>query len=240
MSGAWDGQYENFQGQGGGFYDPTSSQYNYDTASVGSSHPTGNAYPNFMTPTDPYAELNSQGDDEFSNEPPLLEELGIYPEHILQKTLSVLNPFRPSHRLRQEAAADADLAGPLVFCLAFGSLLLLTGKVHFNYIYGIGALGCAAMYGLLYLMNVTNEVAFTTVVSVLGYCILPIVGLAGLGVVFSLQGWLGTVAAIGAVAWCALSASKLFVTAFNMQHQQLLVAYPCAMLYAVFALITVF
>ena len=41
-------------------------------------------------------------DDDFSNEPPLLEELGIYPDHILQKTLSVLNPFRPSHRLRQE------------------------------------------------------------------------------------------------------------------------------------------
>ena len=40
--------------------------------------------------------------DEFANEPPLLEELGIYPEHILQKTLSVLNPFRPSHKLRQE------------------------------------------------------------------------------------------------------------------------------------------
>ena len=94
--------------------------------------------------------------------------------------------------------------------------------------------------GLLYLMNVTNEVAFATVVSVLGYCILPIVGLAALGVIFSLQGWLGTGAAIGAVVWCSLSASKLFVTAFNMQQQQLLVAYPCSMLYAVFALITVF
>ena len=94
--------------------------------------------------------------------------------------------------------------------------------------------------GLLCLMNVTNEVAFATVVSVLGYCILPIVGLAALGVLFSLQGWPGTVAAVGAVGWCSLSASKLFVTAFNMQEQQLLVAYPCSMLYAVFALITVF
>ena len=89
-------------------------------------------------------------------------------------------------------------------------------------------------------MNVTNEVAFATVVSVLGYCILPIVLLAALGVLISLQGWLGTAVAIVAVAWCSISASKLFVTAFNMQHQQLLVAYPCSMLYAVFALITVF
>ena len=89
-------------------------------------------------------------------------------------------------------------------------------------------------------MNVTNEVTFATVVSVLGYCILPIVGLAALGVIISLQGWGGTAAAVVAVAWCSISASKLFVTAFNMQHQQLLVAYPCSMLYAVFALITVF
>jgi len=239
MNAGWNGQYDSFQGQSGSFYDPASSQYNYD-ASTGSSQPGSNAYPNFMTPTDPYATIDQQGDDEFSNEPPLLEELGIYPEHIIQKTLSVLNPFRPSHRLKQEAAADADLAGPLVFCLAFGSLLLLTGKIHFNYIYGIGALGCVAMYGLLTLMNVSNEVAFTTVVSVLGYCILPIVGLAALGVIFSLQGWIGTAAAAAAVGWCSFSASKLFVTAFNMQHQQPLVAYPCAMLYSVFALITVF
>ena len=28
------------------------------------------------------------GGDEFENEPPLLEELGIHPEHIVQKTLS--------------------------------------------------------------------------------------------------------------------------------------------------------
>ena len=35
-------------------------------------------------------------------------------------------------------------------------------------------------------------------------------------------------------------ASKLFVTAFDMEHQQLLVAYPCSLLYGLFALITVF
>ena len=55
-----------------------------------------------------------------------------------------------------QAAADADLAGPLVFCLAFGSLLLLTGKIHFNYIYGIGALGCVAMYGKYPLINISH------------------------------------------------------------------------------------
>ena len=52
------------------------------------------------------------------------------------------------------------------FCLAFGSLLLLCGKIHFNYIYGIGVLGCLAIYGLLTLMANT-QVSFCVVVSVL-------------------------------------------------------------------------
>ena len=30
----------------------------------------------------------------FDDEPPLLEELGINPDHIMQKTLTVLNPLR--------------------------------------------------------------------------------------------------------------------------------------------------
>ena len=43
-----------------------------------------------------------------------------------------------------------------------------------------------------------------------------------------------------AVAWATASSSKLFVTALEMRDQQMLVAYPCGLLYAVFALITMF
>jgi hypothetical protein len=43
-----------------------------------------------------------------------------------------------------------------------------------------------------------------------------------------------------AVLWCSLSASKLFVIALAMHDQQLLVAYPCTLLYAMFALLAVF
>lgn len=42
------------------------------------------------------------------------------------------------------------------------------------------------------------------------------------------------------ILWCSASASKLFVTAYSMDHQQILIAYPCALLYGVFALITIF
>ena len=63
MSGAWDGgQYDTFQGQGSGFYDPTSSPYNFgESAGAGSTQPGGYSYPNFMTPSDPYAPTDQTG-----------------------------------------------------------------------------------------------------------------------------------------------------------------------------------
>ena len=51
---------------------------------------------------------------------------------------------------------------------------------------------------------------------------------------------IGTVLTAVTIGWCSLAASKLFVIVLAMDAQQLLVAYPCALLYGVFALLTVF
>jgi hypothetical protein len=204
-----------------------------------------NPYLNPANPTSYHGEIFTpsesatgaySGGDNFDDEPPLLEELGINPEHITQKTLSVLNPFRNTDAYILQ---DTDLAGPLVFCIAFGAFLLLSGKVHFNYIYGIGTLGCLGMYALLNMMA-SAGVSFGVVMSVLGYCLLPMVGLSGINVIYSLHGMTGLVLSCLTILWCSLSASKLFVTALAMERQQPLVAYPCALVYAIFALITVF
>jgi len=176
------------------------------------------------------------GEEDYENEPPLMEELGINFEHIKAKTLGVLNPMqKPDITIMQ----DTDLAGPLVFCFAFGASLMLAGKIHFGYIYGIGVIGCFAMYALLNMMS-TTPVPVGITVSVLGYCLLPMVILAWVAIAFSLQGIIGTVLTAIAVVWCSICASKFFVTALGMDHQQLLVAYPCALVYGVFALLTVF
>ena len=242
MSG-WDQSYGYDTQSQSGFYDPNQYGYDYSNQQGQQGHVATNTFDSGVPgqsgggfDSNFGGGASNDPNDEFANEPPLLEELGINPEHIVQKTLTVLNPFRTT---RTDVAGDADLAGPLVFCLAFGSLLLLSGKIHFNYIYGIGAMGCVANYGLLSLMS-TAPVSFTVVVSVLGYCILPIVALSALSILISLTGPIGTVLTAIAVIWSSLSASKLFVTAFEMEHQQPLVAYPCSMLYAVFALITMF
>lgn len=54
------------------------------------------------------------------------------------------------------------------------------------------------------------------------------------------RGMMGIILAAGIIGWCSFSASKLFISALAMEGQQLLVAYPCALLYGVFALISVF
>jgi len=172
----------------------------------------------------------------FDDEPPLLEELGINFDHIYQKTFAVLNPFRkPDSGIIKET----DLTGPLCFCLALGATLLLGGKVSFGYIYGIGGCGVVALYLLLNIMS-EDGVGIGCVASVVGYCILPMVFLSSMSIILSLTGALGVILTAVTVGWCSFSASNLFVLGLSMQSQQLLVAYPCALLYGVFALITVF
>jgi len=208
-------------------------EQSYDQPSYGGQKNYGGA---IFTP-DPVQQFESPSSgNNFEDEPPLMEELGINFDHIIKKTMAVLNPLKAPD---MTVVQDADLAGPLVFCLGFGATLLLAGKVHFGYIYGLGVVGCLAMHTLLNLMSMTG-VSATGVVSVLGYCLLPMVLLSGLAVIFSLTGAIGTVLTVIAVFWCSLSASKLFVTALAMDHQQPLVAYPCALVYGVFALLTVF
>lgn len=76
--------------------------------------------------------------------------------------------------------------------------------------------------------------------SVLGYCLLPVIGLAALGIVWDLTGNSGHVLALLAVAWCTVSATRLFEEYLDMRRQRYLVAYPVGLLYACFVLITVY
>ncbi|CAD5232464.1 unnamed protein product [Bursaphelenchus xylophilus] len=195
-----------------------------------------NFYGNMFIPN-AAAEPSKVGEEDFENEPPLLEELGVNFDHIRQKTFAVLNPVGYAS---PDVIADQDLAGPLVFCLLLGASLLLNGRVYFGYIYGIGMLGCLGMYALLNLMSEERSISFTCTASVLGYCLLPMSLLAILATVFSFATYFGYAVALAVIAWCALSSAKLFSITLNMEGQKLLVAYPCSLLYAVFALLAIF
>eukprot|EP01104_Vermistella_antarctica_P007083 TRINITY_DN1781_c0_g1_i3.p1 TRINITY_DN1781_c0_g1~~TRINITY_DN1781_c0_g1_i3.p1 ORF type:complete len:229 (+),score=39.11 TRINITY_DN1781_c0_g1_i3:237-923(+) len=155
----------------------------------------------------------------YEDEEPLLEELGINFSHIRSKTVTVLHPTK---KVDPHLMDDTDLAGPIVFCLLLGGFMLLTGKLHFGYIYGFGGLGCIALYLLLNLMSDSGVSAYQAV-SVMGYCLLPMVLLAGAAIVFPLNGLIGYILAICVVLWCSHSASLIFVTVLCMKDQQVCV-----------------
>ncbi|TMW61626.1 hypothetical protein Poli38472_010689 [Pythium oligandrum] len=186
------------------------------------------------------ANYAANGDDEeYENEPPLLEELGINFDHIWLKTQSVLLPTK---QINEHILDDADLAGPLVYCFVFGMCLLLAAKVHFGYIYGFGVLSCVFMYLLMNLLSPDRAIDIYRVCSVLGYCLLPIIGLAAINIFVSVQklGLAGFALATVAILWSTHTASRFFEKALYMSEQKYLIAYPVGLVYACFVLITVF
>jgi len=172
----------------------------------------------------------------FEGEPPLLEELGINFSHIRAKSLAVLNPLK---RVDEHIMDDADLAGPILFYFCFGTFLLFSGKPQFGYIYGVALLGCVSIYFLLNLMS-EKGIDFYRVTSVLGYCLLPMVGVGAVSVMVVLDGRIGYFLSILSVLWCTYAASGIFAAVLRMSDQRLLVAYPVGLLYGCFALLSVF
>ncbi|GJJ13369.1 hypothetical protein Clacol_007621 [Clathrus columnatus] len=190
----------------------------------------------------------------FEGEPPLLEELGINFPHIRAKTMTVLNPLR---RIDEHIMDDADLAGPVIFIFSFATFLLFSGSPQFGSIYGVALLGTISLYVLLNLMSESGIDAYR-VASVLGYCLLPMVGVGAVSVMVALEyivlyftslsrlnsclfsGLLGYILSLVSVIWCTYAASGIFVAVLRMSDQRLLVAYPVGLLYGCFALLSVF
>ena len=141
----------------------------------------------------------------------------------------------------QHMMDDSDVAGPILFCLLYGTFLLLSGKVHFGYIYGVALLGSVSLHMLLNLMSPpTHSLNYTRSASVLGYCLLPLVFTSGLGVAYPLNGVFGYVLSVAAISWSTHAASKMFVGVLGVREMRWLVAYPLALFYSVFGIMCVF
>ncbi|RDL41873.1 putative Golgi membrane protein [Venustampulla echinocandica] len=198
--------------------------------------------------------LAAFGTEGYDGEPPLLEELGVKPAHIWAKTLAVLNPLAS---IDQHIMDDSDLGGPLLFFLLFGTFLLLSGKVHFGYIYGLALLGSTSLHLILSLMSpplepsssasphhepshLSSTLTFPRSASVLGYCLLPLVLSSLVGVAVPMDGLLGYVLTSLAIVWCTYSSSGMFCAVGRMRGMRGLVAYPLALFYAGFGIMGIF
>lgn len=180
------------------------------------------------------------------DEAPLLEELGINIEHIALKTKTVVLPFSRfgGNTLGpDDICKDSDLAGPIAFALLLGGEMVLSGKLQFGYIYGFGLFGCVAMTFIVNLVAPQNPISVWTVTSILGYSLLPVNLLALLKIfvinLINLQ-TLGRILGIATVAWSTTASTRLFELGCQLRSQRYLIAYPIALLYSAFVLITIF
>lgn len=176
-------------------------------------------------------------EEDYTNEPPLLKELGVDFREIWGRTKSVLNPKRSLEDTHME---DADLAGPVIFALALACILILHGKLAFGSIYGVFLMGCFGLYLVLSLLSQKREIGFFSVVSIMGYGLLPIIVLAALAVLLSMRGYLGMICGTFAMLWSTYTSSRFFEKAMGMFEHRLIIAYPVGLFYACFILLTIF
>lgn len=180
-----------------------------------------------------------------------------------RQTLAVLNPMA---RIDQHIMDDSDLAGPIIFFLLFGTFLLFSGKVHFGFIYGLALLGSTSLHFILSLMSppltaadanahdhhgvpgvgaqqgghLSSTLTFPRSASVLGYCLLPLVMTSLVGIVLPMDTMIGYILTMLAIAWCTYSASGMFCAVGRMSGMRGLVAYPLALFYVGFGIMSIF
>jgi protein YIPF5/7 len=178
----------------------------------------------------PGQQASPSEDDEFANEPPLLEELGIDP-------LSVLDNLKST--LLMKEMKTVDLTGPIMVLFSLVFLLALSGKYHINHLYSLSLLGSLFTYALINVMN-SKGIEFYSVVSVLGYGLNPgILLLAAINVVTNLKTPVGAVLCFLVVVSSTLHATRNFSSNLDLKNQRFLVAYPIALIYMAFAIIVV-
>ncbi|WOH13755.1 hypothetical protein DCAR_0933266 [Daucus carota subsp. sativus] len=174
----------------------------------------------------------------FDDEPPLLEELGINTKQIYHKTISILNPFK----IQPDLHEHADLSGPFIFLLAFGLFQLLAGKLHFGIILGWVTVSALFLYIVFNMLAGRNgNLDLYRCLSLIGYCMLPIVILSALSL-FVPQGGAVIFGATGVfVVWSTRVCTRLLVELASCgdEHRGL-IAYACFLIYVLFSLLVVF
>ncbi|KAJ7565530.1 hypothetical protein O6H91_02G064100 [Diphasiastrum complanatum] len=174
----------------------------------------------------------------FEDEAPLLEELGINPRQIAQKTFAVLNPLRANADLHE----DGDLSGPFVFCLLFGLCQLLAGKFHFGIILGWGSLASLFLYVVFNLLAGRNgSLDLYRCCSLVGYCVIPMIIFSALSIFIPQGGPLSFTLGLLTILWCTRSCTSLLVVlAPCADEHKFLVAYACVIIYSAFAMLVIF
>ncbi|KAH7290180.1 hypothetical protein KP509_30G035200 [Ceratopteris richardii] len=126
--------------------------------------------------------------------------------------------------------------------MLFGLFQLLSGKLHFGIILGWLAVASIFVYFVLNML-VGRDGSFDLYrcLSVVGYCLLPMVIFSAVSLFLPRSGPTIVVIACLAVVWCTRACTSLLivVTPHAEEHRSL-VAYACGLLYTAFSLLVLF
>ena len=197
---------------------------------------TKSAYEENSQKDDNNEEKQNKNEDEDEEEPPLLEELGINPQNIKNKIIGVIT----LKRIDKKFLEDSDMAGPLLIFLLFAFSSVLQYKINFGYIYGISVFGSILLFLLLNLMSKNSGILLYNTISVLGYCLIPIVLLSFIAVFMDMKNFVGGIFAFLAIVLASLNASRFFEIGLDMYSQRWIIFYPVALFYTCFVLVTVY
>ena len=174
--------------------------------------------------------LNEDGD------PPLLEDIGIDPSLIWDKIKSIVIVDRPY----QAYIDEPDLTGPILIALIFGLELLAAGKVQFGDIYAMFITGNCLAYLLFNLMSQKDNLSLYSIMSILGYGLIPMLLLGLIGIFVSLKGEVGIILGIIISIWSAMASSNYIDLMIGGYDRGALITYPLFLFYVSFVMITIF
>ena len=174
--------------------------------------------------------------EEEEEELPLLEELGINPQTIKNKMISILI----LRKIDKKFLEESDMAGPFLIILIFAFSLVLQYKTCFGYLYGISVFGSFFMFLILNLMSKERGILLYNTISVLGYCMIPVVILSFISVFLDMKGIVGGILCFLVIIASSISASRFFEIALDASNQKWLIFYPVCLFYTCFVLVSIF
>lgn len=219
-------------------YNPTLLEQGFSNYNSGASTQMGSdelsGFVNMNEDRTPMFDPNKPYDP--NEETPLLEELGISPQRIKEKIISVIT----INKLNKKILEDSDMTGPFLIFILFCVTLILQKKTHFGYIYGTTLFGGFIINTLMNLMSKKESILLYNTISVLGYCMLPIVFASFIGIIISLKALVGFITCLACIIMSSYSASNFFEEVLAMQSQKWLIFYPLMLFYTSFLLVTMY
>ena len=89
-------------------------------------------------------------------------------------------------------------------------------------------------------MSKNSGILLYNTISVLGYCLIPIVLLSFIAVFMDMKNFVGGIFAFLAIVLASLNASRFFEIGLDMYSQRWIIFYPVALFYTCFVLVTIY